>query len=418
MRLSIIGAMTHGSTPRPRLVCLLPARNAAADLPGYFASVERFADAIVALDDGSTDATADLLAAHPLVTILLRNPPRPGYRGWDDAANRNRLLAAAAELNPEWIISLDADERIDPTDAAALREFLATDALPGCAYGFQCFPMQGDLTHYRPTFIWVYRLFAFAPGQRFPSRRLHFAPIPTSIPRQAFLRTTLRIQHLANLTPERRLARFEKYRQADPECRYWPDYASLLHAPGDAELRVWQPRSPGTPVLLAPAGPDSPAGPEPDGAGDPLAPTLSIVLLATSDLDPEPALASAAAQRLPERTELIVVAPAGSPWPSRLRQRWPSLATVELTGRVTPGKARNAGLQAARGRYLLFLTPAMALMPGALAALLAAHRRGYALVTGRLPETGDALVAVAERILRLRSGASPSPAGVALEAPE
>lgn len=51
--LSIVGAMTHGSTPRPRLVRLLPARNAAADLTGYFALVERFAD-----------ATANLVATH------------------------------------------------------------------------------------------------------------------------------------------------------------------------------------------------------------------------------------------------------------------------------------------------------------------------------------------------------------------
>src|SRR5690606_38453550 len=76
---------------RPLLVTLLPARNAAADLPGYLENVARFSDAVVALDDGSTDDTFDVLAAHPLVKILLRNPRREDYRGWDDAANRNRL---------------------------------------------------------------------------------------------------------------------------------------------------------------------------------------------------------------------------------------------------------------------------------------------------------------------------------------
>ena len=40
------------------VVCLLPARNAAADLPGWFDSRRRFADAVVALDDGSTDDTS------------------------------------------------------------------------------------------------------------------------------------------------------------------------------------------------------------------------------------------------------------------------------------------------------------------------------------------------------------------------
>ena len=45
------------------LACLLPARNCAADLAGSFESVARFADAVVALDDGSTDDTAEQLAA-------------------------------------------------------------------------------------------------------------------------------------------------------------------------------------------------------------------------------------------------------------------------------------------------------------------------------------------------------------------
>jgi len=50
---------------RHNLVCLLPARNGESDLPDYFTSVRRFADAVVALDDGSTDGTAALLKARP-----------------------------------------------------------------------------------------------------------------------------------------------------------------------------------------------------------------------------------------------------------------------------------------------------------------------------------------------------------------
>ena len=51
------------------------------------------------------------------------------------------MLEAAAALEPEWILSLDADERIDAGGAAALRAFLETDALPGCAYGFRHVPI-------------------------------------------------------------------------------------------------------------------------------------------------------------------------------------------------------------------------------------------------------------------------------------
>src|SRR5262245_44885511 len=113
---------------RIELVCLLPARNAADDLTGWLESVERFAAAVIALDDGSTDGTGEILAKHPLVRRLLTNPVRHSYHGWDDGANRTRLLSAAAELSPDWILWLDADERIAPDDAMALRRFLAHGA--------------------------------------------------------------------------------------------------------------------------------------------------------------------------------------------------------------------------------------------------------------------------------------------------
>jgi hypothetical protein len=47
--------------------------------------------------------------------------------------------------------------------------------------------MEQDLEHYAPQHhLWVYRLFAYEPGQSFPDQRLHFVPVPTSIPRVAW----------------------------------------------------------------------------------------------------------------------------------------------------------------------------------------------------------------------------------------
>ena len=112
------------------LVCLLPARNAEGDLPGWLESARGFADAVVALDDGSTDRTRELLAADRWWRCCWRTRRRESYEGWDDAANRQRLLDAAAELEPGWILSLDADERIDAADAEALRDFVEPGARP------------------------------------------------------------------------------------------------------------------------------------------------------------------------------------------------------------------------------------------------------------------------------------------------
>jgi hypothetical protein len=75
---------------------LLPVRNGAEHLDGWLESVGRFADVVIALDDGSTDDTRARLDASPLVEMVLENSVRPSYAGWDDAGNRARLLAAAA----------------------------------------------------------------------------------------------------------------------------------------------------------------------------------------------------------------------------------------------------------------------------------------------------------------------------------
>src|SRR5207248_5154468 len=119
-----------------------------------------FTDTVIALDDGSTDETADVLEASPLVKVLVRNPRRRGYEGWDDGANRRALLRAAGEVQPDWGVFLDADERSEGEDAVALRDFVqGGDALPGCAFGFQHFRMWKGMTC-DPESRWIYGMFS------------------------------------------------------------------------------------------------------------------------------------------------------------------------------------------------------------------------------------------------------------------
>ena len=354
---------------RGPLVCLLPARNAAADLPGWFESARRFADAVVALDDGSTDRTRDLLAADPLVKVLLENPGRESYEGWDDAGNRQRLLDAAAQLEPGWIMSLDADERIDAGDAAALREFVETGARPDMAYGFRVFRMAGDLGHYDQAGLLAYRLFAYAPGQRFPEDRLHFVPVPTGIDRRRFLDTTVRIQHLGGSTEDRREERFAKYAEADPGNEFQADYSNLLTAAGEAN--PWEPRPDGLPVV-------------PEGAPLDLdGPVLSAIVISRNDEDRiEQVVRAVVDQESPEPFEVIVVVSGTDRTAEIVRERFPHVAVIRLEGRALPGRARNAGLEAARGEFISFPGSHVELPPGSLAARIRAHQLGHALVTG------------------------------------
>ena len=368
----------------PTLVCLLPVRNGAADLPGYFESVARFSDAVVALDDGSTDATLQILRENPLVRIILQNPVRPTYAGWDDAANRNRLLAAAADLQPDWIMSLDADERIPSDDAEILREFVQTEAIPGLAYGFKVHRMWRDETHFDRAGLWVYRLFAFRPGQRFPDQRLHFTPIPTDIPRDRRVRTTIRIQHLAGATEARRQARFQKYRQSDPHNEFQHSYRELLE-PGETPL-PWEPRAEDLPVLSVDLDRVSATL---DDANHPALdeihgrPALSAIVNSRDDGDRlVRAVAAVVGQESPWPFEVIVVTSGTGNGAALVREQFPEVTVVELPEPALPGKARNAGLRLARGEYVSFPGSHVELRPGSLAARMRAHDRGYAMVTG------------------------------------
>lgn len=242
------------------IACLLAARNAAADLPAFLASAAGVCGRVVALDDGSDDATRALLEASPLVQLLLTNPVRHDAGGWDDGANRRRLLAAAAELEPEWVLFLDADERLDEADAQALRDLVAGDALRSCAYGLRHFRMWGE-DRCDPRFDYVYRLFAHEPGLRLPAARLHFTPVPESIPRGAWVRTNIRLKHYAAATEQRRAARLAKYAQADPDAEYGTNFGGLAQVPDPGELVAWTPRPAGL-SALAPAA----AGGRPDAA--------------------------------------------------------------------------------------------------------------------------------------------------------
>ena len=66
---------------RTKLLALLAVRDGMRYLPGFLRNVAPQVDGIVALDDGSSDGSADLLKSHEAVVELLRNPTdRPGDR--------------------------------------------------------------------------------------------------------------------------------------------------------------------------------------------------------------------------------------------------------------------------------------------------------------------------------------------------
>jgi len=89
--------------------------NEAAHITDCLASVA-WADEILVVDSGSTDGTVDLARAAG-ARVIVRD--WPGY-----AAQKN---FAASEASHDWILSVDADERVTPALAREIQAVLTSD---------------------------------------------------------------------------------------------------------------------------------------------------------------------------------------------------------------------------------------------------------------------------------------------------
>ncbi len=109
--------------PEPRLSVLVVARNEAHNLAGCLAAA-RFADErVVVVDAHSRDET---------LGIARRDADIVAVRPFDDfAAQRNFALSLATG---DWVLSVNADERISPELAAEIRQALADPACPMRGY--------------------------------------------------------------------------------------------------------------------------------------------------------------------------------------------------------------------------------------------------------------------------------------------
>ncbi len=101
------------SRQRQRLSACLIVQNEQDNLPGALDSVS-FCDETIVVDGGSTDRTVEI--ARKWGATVIENP-WPGF-----AAQRNVALDAA---HGDWILELDADERVTPRLRASIEELLS-----------------------------------------------------------------------------------------------------------------------------------------------------------------------------------------------------------------------------------------------------------------------------------------------------
>ena len=128
---------------RPKVVAATETFNDVGFLHHWLAGVEPLADEIVAIDDGSDDGSADLLARHEKVVDLVRKPR--GKR--TEVKDFNRLIAMAEARGADWIMLLGSDEVFDARMHERIGELISD---PGAGeYRFRKLWLWRGLDEYR-----------------------------------------------------------------------------------------------------------------------------------------------------------------------------------------------------------------------------------------------------------------------------
>ena len=99
----------------PKLTVTVITRNESANIDAALGSVA-WADEVIVIDAESTDDTA---------AIARRHTPRVEVRPWPGFSAQKNYAASLA--THDWILSLDADERVTPALAAEIRALLSTE---------------------------------------------------------------------------------------------------------------------------------------------------------------------------------------------------------------------------------------------------------------------------------------------------
>ncbi|SFJ12772.1 Glycosyl transferase family 2 [Paenibacillus sp. UNC496MF] len=202
-----------------------------------------YIDAAVVIDDGSTDATAEIVRSW-LDGIPLHYVYNAESRFGNEVELRKQQWRETARLRPEWILNLDADEYFEDRFAREAAALLA-DPLAH-AYLFRLYDFWND-TQYREDACWqahlTYRPFLVRCVPGFPYRWLeakqHCGRFPLNVFDPAPTVSDLRLKHFGWAREADRRLKAARYAELDPEAKYgWKaQYESILAVP---RLIDWQ----------------------------------------------------------------------------------------------------------------------------------------------------------------------------------
>lgn len=187
-------------------------------LPGLFENLTGQVDGVIALDNQSTDESRAFVESQPLLVELLS-----GSAGQlNDGRNHLVLVQAAWKHDPDWLLGIDADERVERGfKQRAEREIARAEAEGHPALWVPFRELWDAPDQIRVDGVWGQKrkacLFKADRGHSFHERRLHSIWASWPPPSGEYPMADLRLYHLRMIRPEDREVRVERYRRLDPE---------------------------------------------------------------------------------------------------------------------------------------------------------------------------------------------------------
>ncbi len=227
-----------------RILALVAFRDEMGFLPGLFENLSAHVDGVVALDDQSTDESAEYVASQPLVVELLR--VEPGSQApLEEAHNRRTLTEAAWAHDADWLLGIDPDERVEREFRGRAEHAIdRAERLGRGALWVHFRELWDSPDRFRTDGIWGLKrkacLFRSSTDHHFDDRWIHtlWAPPP---PPGGWPQADLYLYHLRMIRAEDRQARIEHYRRIDPEAKFQEiGYDYLVDEEG-LELSTFEP---------------------------------------------------------------------------------------------------------------------------------------------------------------------------------
>lgn len=193
-----------------------------------------YVDNIVIVDDASTDSTVKLCKSYKKVTRLVELTESHFDREWE---LRTILWQAAVSINPDWLLSVDADEIYENKVKSQIHQLMNQEDFDWV--GFRFFDFWGDFTHYRDDQYWnIHRrhtmtLVRYLPEYHYfyPQMNHHVPRLPLSYTVLPGHHSELRLKHLGWAgSEEERYRKYLRYLEKDPEGKWGSlkQYQSIL----------------------------------------------------------------------------------------------------------------------------------------------------------------------------------------------